>query len=185
MLTATATAPPLTPRFASVADITAPWHLLVVKSREERSFAGRMLERDVPYFLPMEPVRQRIAGKIRETMRVFFPGYIFVAWEQDDWETCHAVECPGFLKVHHIANQNQFRRELLGVELSCGRAVNGWTPGTPLRLGDSVHVKGGPFKGQIGRVTMIDQKACVVMGLTVFGGIGVPVEIDPADLERV
>ena len=63
--------------------INRDWWAVYTKPRQEKSVAREMLAREQPFYLPLVARRQIIRGRLRISHLPLFPGYLFMAGDQE------------------------------------------------------------------------------------------------------
>jgi transcriptional antiterminator RfaH len=67
------------------------WWVLHTRPRAEKALARKLLQREVPYFLPLNKRQWRHNGRLHSSYNPLFPGYVFVRGEHGaistTWET--------------------------------------------------------------------------------------------------
>src|SRR5258708_309878 len=61
----------------ALSEVSFPWHVAHVRSRQEKSLARRLLEQQIPFYLPqIERVAERSSRRFRSYLPLF-AGYVF------------------------------------------------------------------------------------------------------------
>src|SRR5271165_2425697 len=60
------------------------WWVLHTKSRQEKSLARHLHDRNIPFFLPLISKRLKVRGKIVHSYLPLFGGYLFLLGDADD-----------------------------------------------------------------------------------------------------
>ena len=155
------------------------WHVLHVKSRQEKALADDLAVRGISYFLPL--VRhQRVYGRRKAVIEVpLFPGYLFL---QGDLEQAYDADRTGRVaRIIPVADQGRLARELASVRM----VVEQDGPLDPypyLKEGLPVRVRSGPLEGLEGLIESKYKRDRLIIQVDVLGQ-GVSMEIDGACLE--
>jgi transcription antitermination factor NusG len=133
------------------ADAAGPerWWVLHTRPRAEKTLARRLLDRDVPFFLPLCQRQWRNQGRLFRSYLPLFPGYVFL--HGDDQRRLAALETNLVAQVLPAEDQRQLHADLRRVH----RLITAGAPITPedrLEPGDPVEIVKGPFAGLEGMV---------------------------------
>ena len=157
-----------------------PWSAAYTKSRQEKSLAADLLERGVPYFLPMIERVIVSGGRRRRGLHPLFASYIF--FQDDETSRLSLMRTNRVVQVisPSDAEQSRFRMEMQSLEkalLACPgkielhpRVVNG----------ARVRILSGAMKGIEGLVVQSNNRSKIWLQVTALG-TGVLVEV-PTDL---
>jgi transcription antitermination factor NusG len=124
-----------------------PWGVAHVRSRQEKSLARFLVQRNVPFYLPQVENRRRRSGRDFISHLPLFPGYLFFRGGADARELVWRSNVAA--SVVDVADQAG-----LGAELGQLRALQ--LAGASLRVvdelaaGDAVRVSSGAFAGYTG-----------------------------------
>jgi transcription termination/antitermination protein NusG len=156
-------------------DAAVKWHVLYVKSRQEKALAADLTEMGIKHYLPLiDDVRHYGSRRCKVSLPLF-PGYLFLHGMISELyrsERTHRV-------VHFIAvpDQEQFDREITNIMV----AVNGQGVLSPhhrlLTQGCPVEVRSGAFRGLRGVVEDAGQLNRIILQVHVLGR-AVSMEID-------
>jgi transcription antitermination factor NusG len=147
--------PALHPYFGTVADLPGRIFVVQVLSRMEKTFAFDLIDREIPYFLPLAQL-ERFSGRKRYyVQQPLFSHYVFVASPEDTDDSVAETmsRCKGTRRVcQTIAAKNQprLRADLENLEralAACPRMEQ-----CPLVKGQKVRIADGPFRGLEGVV---------------------------------
>jgi transcription termination/antitermination protein NusG len=123
---------------------TSLWHLLYVKSRQEKQLSDDLTAMGIANYVPV--TRQtRYYGRRKSTLELpLFPGYVFLHGSLDD--AYMADRTKRVVSIIKVANQRQIIWELENIRaaLSCDAEL---APHPFLREGMRVEVRSGPFRG--------------------------------------
>ncbi|HZF08577.1 MAG TPA: transcription termination/antitermination NusG family protein [Thermoanaerobaculia bacterium] len=144
-------------------DLTSPWRVAYVRSRQEKELARHLLQHRVPFYLPLAEKRVRRAGRQFVSHLPLFPGYVFFRGAAGERRT--AVESDRVVSILEVADQ-----PLLAAELaSLWRLQESGAPLVPvpyLGPGDAVKVTEGPFRGFSGTVLREKGRTRLVVSVT-------------------
>jgi transcription antitermination factor NusG len=130
-------------------DARGAWHVLHVRSRQEKALADDLQAMDIAHYLPL--VRQiRFYNNRKVTIEVpLFPGYVFLRGVLD--EAYRADRTRRVVCIIPVKDQTQLNWELsnLNVALSSKLPMD---PHPSLKKGVRVKVKAGPLRGLQGVV---------------------------------
>ena len=122
----------------------ALWHLLYVKSRQEKQLSDDLTAMGIANYVPV--LRQtRYYGRRKSTLELpLFPGYVFLLGSLDD--AYMADRTKRVVSIIKVANQKQIEWELENIRtaLSCDAEL---APHPFLKEGTRVEVRSGPFRG--------------------------------------
>jgi len=126
-----------------------PWQVAHVRSRQEKVLGRRLLERGVPFYLPLiERVAERSARRLRSYIPLF-AGYVF--FRGDEGARDVAVRSGVVVRVIDVEDQ-----ELLGGQLEQIRRLQlagaSFEVYDELSPDDVVTITDGPFRGYTGAV---------------------------------
>jgi len=169
-------------------DQSAQWHVLHVRSRQEKALCEDLALRGIGHYLPL--VRQsRFYGRRKLTVELpLYSGYVFLL---GTIEQAYAADRTGRVaRIIPVFNQDQMDWELSNLQLAMHRRPS-LMPYPFLRMGTRVEVRGGPFRGVQG---VIESEAkgsrqglreCrVVLQVTTLGK-AVSLEIDASLVEPI
>src|SRR5947209_9381129 len=125
------------------------WWVLHARPRAEKTLSRRLLDRDVPFFLPLYERHWRNRGRQFRSYLPLFPGYVFL--HGDERLRTTALETNLVAQVLPVEDQRRLHADLLRVYrlISTGAPV---TPEDRLGPGDPVEIIAGPFAGLEGKV---------------------------------
>jgi transcription antitermination factor NusG len=125
------------------------WHVLYVKSRQEKALAEELSAMGIDHYLPLERQLRFHRNRKTHVELPLFPGYLFLHGTID--EMYSADRTKRVARLIHVSDQVQIERDLCNLKLAISN-------GTPLRAhaylsrGTRVEVKAGPLKGLQGIV---------------------------------
>jgi len=123
------------------------WSVLHTKSRQEKSLARHLHDRNIPFFLPLISKRLRIRGKAVHSYLPLFGGYLFLFGDNED-QLC-ALNTRRVVRSLEVRDQHQLWRDLRQVHrlIASGASVSAeerLVPGAP------VEIQSGPLAGLLG-----------------------------------
>lgn len=151
-----------------------------IKVNQMEEYFGEVL-------VPVEEVVENVAGKRRKTERKFFPGYVLVQMEMNDytWQLVRSVpNTMGFIggtpdKPAPISNKEA---ELILNRLE--QNADKPKPKTVFQPGEEVRVTEGPFADFAGTVEEVDyEKSRIKVSVSIFGR-ATPVELEFSQVEK-
>ena len=157
------------------------WHVLHVKSRQEKALSEELDVRGIVYFLPL--VRQRrVYGRRKAVIEVpLFPGYVFLKGNAD--EAYSADRTGRVARIIAVHDQDRISRELTNVRLALSQD-GPLDPYPYLREGLRVRVRTGPLQGLEGLIESRQKQDRLIIQVDVLGQ-AVSMEIEGASLELV
>jgi transcription antitermination factor NusG len=150
------------------------WHVLHVKSRQEKALAADLVEMGIQHYLPL--VNEiRYYGKRKFAVSLpLFPGYLFLHGTQTQAyqsERTHRVA-----RIIPASDQAQLDTELASIRLALEN--NGHlAPHSRIARGTHVEVRSGPFRGLRGMVENPDKMNRIILCIETLGR-AVSMEID-------
>lgn len=157
------------------------WHVLHVKSRQEKALSADLRRLGIHHYLPRQDVVRYHGGrKVRVDVPVF-PGYLFL-WGSRD-EAFAADRTRRVANLIAVVDQELLEWELVNLH----RALEGGLPVDThrgLKEGTRVVVTAGPFKDLEGRVDRGGDPDRVVLQVSMLGS-GVSLEVDGSLLRPI
>lgn len=180
--------PPMTLLDAGpIADLDMPWTVIYCRPRQEKALAHELVERQVPYFLPMILREISSGGRRRRNLFPLFKSYLFFAGEQRERTAVLKTNRVVSLVEIKPVEQDQFRREIASLEQGLRTAPEKLELHPGIANGAWVRVVAGPMAGVEGVVLEADDLAgkCarLLLGITIMG-CGATVEIHPDLVEK-
>jgi transcription termination/antitermination protein NusG len=163
------------------AEMPQPWHVLYVKSRQEKALAADLETFGIPYYLPLLD-KVTFYGSRRFRVQIpLFPGYLFMRGARDQLIVTERTR--RLLRVIPVCDQKQISWELSNIQMALANGAD-LGPCRQLEKGWRVVVKSGPFQGLQGIVEARspDNRLILQVGLL---GQAVSMEIDKDLLEVV
>jgi transcription antitermination factor NusG len=156
------------------------WHVAHVRSRQEKSFARRLLEQQIPFYLPqIEHVVERSSRRLRSYLPLF-AGYVF--FRGDDRALNVALRSGLTANMVAVEDQNLLTAELEQIrrlQLS-GASFEVYED---LLQNDAVTITEGPFRGYTGAVVRSGRGNRLVVSLSLLRK-NVAVEFERPVLQR-
>jgi len=125
------------------------WWAVYTRSRMEKSLARQLLAMEVPFYLPLIPKTNRIAGRTVKSLLPLFGGYLFMYG--NDEERIRALETNRVAHLWQSTQVDEMTRDLQNVQTLIESGVP-LTPEGRLQSGDRVRVKSGLLMGLEGVV---------------------------------
>jgi transcription termination/antitermination protein NusG len=163
------------------AEGAARWHVLHVRSRQEKALCGDLAIRGIRYYLPL--VRQaRFYGHRKADVQLpLFSGYVFLLGTVE--QAYNADRTGRVAKIIPVFNQEKMDWELANLQLAMHRQPT-LTPYPFLRAGVQVEVRSGPFRGVQGIVEGRAKECRLILQVTTLGK-AVSLEIDASLVDPV
>jgi transcriptional antiterminator RfaH len=157
------------------------WWALHVKPRAEKSLARTLLDRGLPFFLPLWKKCSRNRGRVLTSHVPLFPGYLFL--RGDDQARVQALTTNYIVRTLHVEDQAELQADLARVyHLMASGAV--LSPEERLRPGTRVEITAGPFAGIEGKIIRRGHRLKFFVEVH-FLQRGVSVEIDSWMIEPI
>jgi transcription antitermination factor NusG len=150
------------------------WHVLYVKSRQEKSLADDLSAMGIPHFLPLLCQTRYYGGRKARVELPMFPGYIFLRGTLD--EAYRADRTKRVVRIISVTNQRQFDWELRNVHLALSNNAV-LDPYPHLVKGVRVEVQSGPFRGLQGVVEDRSRPDRLILQVQILGAAHI-LEID-------
>ncbi len=170
--------PPILPEgIASVSELQGEWWVAHTKARNEKSLACDLLDRNVDYFLPLIEKVKFSGGRKRRLMLPLFSSYVFFCGGAE--QRYEVLATDRVCQVIRVLHREQFVGELLAIQQAINSKVH--LDLHPLAaVGKRCRVIAGPLQGVVGSVIRLDNRARLVLWVSMLGR-GASLEID-ADL---
>jgi transcription antitermination factor NusG len=174
---------PEPPFFAASADAldAADWHVLHVKSRQEKVVHDALTAQGVASYLPLMPT-VRFYGKQKVTRELpLFPGYVFMRGPRD---CAFSVDRNGRLvQILPVIDPDHLIAELRSINLALSSGADP-APADYLAVGDRVRVRSGPFKDVVGVIERRDRPGRLHLQIDMLHR-AITIEIDTTLLDRL
>jgi transcriptional antiterminator RfaH len=157
------------------------WWAVYTKARQEKALARDLVERNVPFYLPLVERTSLIRGKRVRSLVPLFAGYVFLCANDD--ERLQTLRTNRTSQLVAVPDQDRLRRDLLQVQRLI--AVKAEVTLEPrLSTGQRVRVKCGSFMGIEG-VVEARRGGCRLIVEVNFLQQGVSVEIEELLVEAI
>jgi transcriptional antiterminator RfaH len=125
------------------------WWVLHTKPRQEKSLARHMLEKQIPFYLPLLAQRVRMRNRVLTSHVPLFASYVFLLGTRE--ERVAALATNRVVHSLEVKDQEELWQDLRQVSrlLASGAPV---TPEDRLAPGDMVEIKSGPLAGLRGKI---------------------------------
>jgi transcription antitermination factor NusG len=156
-------------------DTPERWWVLHTRPRAEKALARRLLNREIPYFLPVYEKRWRNQGRNFSAFHPVFPGYLFLYG--DNQARLHALETNMVSQVLNVVDQVEMQTDLQRIYqvIASGASL---APEERLQPGEVVEIVVGPFAGMQGKILTRNKKMRFLIEVR-FLQQGVSVEMEP------
>ena len=174
--------PPLVwPDAQLIADFVGTWWVAHTKARNEKAMAWQLLNKNVPYFLPMTWKVSRRSGRTIRSLLPLFPGYVFFCGGEN--ERLEALKTNRTAAIIPVTDQSRLVRELTPIEtvLQLGKPV---IPHDYLKIGQRCRVIAGPLMGTEGLIVQTPKETRLVLQVEMLGQAA-SVEIDIDMVEKI
>ena len=157
------------------------WHVLYVKSRQEKILADDLGAMGITHFLPL--IREsRYSGKRKSVVEMpLFPGYLFLKGTLD--EAYRADRTKRVVRIISVPDQSRIDWELRNIHQALNRSAT-LDPYPSLRVGVRVAGRSGPFRGIQGIIEDRGSADRLVLQVELLGR-GATLEIGGAVLEAI
>jgi transcription antitermination factor NusG len=157
------------------------WWAVYTKARQEKALARDLVERCVPFYLPLVERTTLVRGKRMRSLAPLFSGYVFLCANDD--ERLKALRTNRTSQLVAVPDQQRLKHDLRQVQrLIAAKAAVTLEP--RLSPGQRVRVKSGSFLGIEGVVEAC-RGGCRLIVEVKFLQQGVSVEIDELQVEAV
>ena len=159
--------PPLVwPEEKSIADFQGNWWVAHTKSRNEKALACQLVNREVPYFLPMHWKVSKSRGRTIRSLLPLFPSYLFFCGNEN--QRLEVLKTNRTASLIPVEDQEQLVRELLPIEimLKLGKTV---LPHDSMQVGQRCRVTAGPLAGSVGMVIQTPKETRLVLQVNMLG----------------
>ncbi len=160
----------------------AQWWALYTRSRQEKTLARQLREKEIGFYSPLVSRRHKSpAGRIRESFLPLFSNYVFVCGSEMDRYTAVSTGCVS--RVLEVQDVDRLTFDLRQIH----RLIHTGAPLSPEALiapGDRVRVKKGRFSGFEGTVLRRNRETILIVEVT-FMNQGASVALDDCDFELI
>lgn len=157
------------------------WHVLHVKSRQEKALADDLDRLGIDYYLPLVRELHYYGQRKNWVDLPLFPGYIFLSGRREDMY--RADRTRRVLQILTVTDQRQFNSELENIRMVLDNQGQ-LKPHPFLRQGCRVEVRSGPFRGLLGLVEDPSRIHRIVLQVNILGR-AVSMEMDASLLEVI
>lgn len=159
------------------------WKVLFVKPRTEKKVAEFCKLYEIPCYLPLREQSHRVPGRQKKVSFwvPVFPGYVFVELHQN--RRLDLLKTNLLVRILEPLEPKRMLRDLIMVRRAL-RANPALKAAEAITKGKWVRITAGPFMGIEGRVSRLNAKSRVTIGIEMIGQ-AVAVEIPMDDLELV
>lgn len=164
---------------SAVAQVTGAWHVLYVKSRQEKALGSDLERLGISFYLPLISKVTCYGSRRFRVQLPLFPGYMFLQGTRDD--VIQADRTRRLVRSLPVVDQRQLGWELDNIRLALQRGADLGSY-RPIQNGSRVYVKSGPFQGLQGIVENHAQANRLVLQVEMLGQ-AVSMEIDRDLLE--
>ena len=155
----------------------AKWHVLFVRSNQEKKVAQRLCHRAVEYFLPCYTSLRQWKDRRVELVIPLFPGYVFVRLPFR--ERLKVLTVPSVVSLIGPQNCPSVVSEEEIAWIRKGIEHGDATPHEYLQAGQRVVINGGALAGMEGILVRMHNKTRVIISLeSIFRSFAVEVEAD-------
>lgn len=174
--------PPIVwPEEKSIADFAGTWWVAHTKARNEKALAWQLVNKEVPYFLPMHWKVSKSRGRTIRSLLPLFSGYLFFCG--GDHERLEVLKTNRTANILTVENRDRLVSELLPIEtvLKLGSPV---IPHEYIKVGQRCRVSAGPLAGTEGIVMQTPKETRLVLQIDMLGQAA-SVEIDYDMVEKL
>lgn len=123
------------------------WHLLYTKVHAERQLASHLSHLGYEVYLPTIPVAQ--ARRDRPVDKPFFPGYVFIRYDLQEWGPGRIAYTPGLRSIVTFGDEAAVvpDEDVTRIREQLSKESQWDKSGVPLRAGDAVEILSESFQG--------------------------------------
>jgi hypothetical protein len=173
--------PPIVgPSAAAIEDESLAWNVAYCRPRQEKALAADLLEREIPYFLPMVLRESSSGGRRRRNLYPLFSSYLFVGGGER--ERLAALKTDRIVHFVPVCEEGQstLTRELRYLYLALEHCPTSIELYSRLVPGARARITSGPMKNVEGIIVHAKNKRKLWLSVSVLG-VGATIEIH-ADL---
>lgn len=157
------------------------WWVVRTRTRQEKSLARDLVDREIPFYLPQIHKTSVVRGRRRTSFLPLFSGYLFMFG--DEQERYRGMTTNRVAQVLPVNEQQELREDLLQI-FRLIQAKAPLTMESRLKPGDRVRVKSGPFAGVEGTVVSRCRRSRIIVAVRLIQQ-GVSLEVDDFQLESL
>jgi len=164
--------------FSRLLVATSPWWVARTRSRQEKSLAWELRNREMAYYLPLVSRPQKNRQRMRTSIVPLFNGYLF--FRGSDQDRYEAIKTGRIAQVLPVADQERLHNELAALAQITATRLD-------LELcdfmvkGQRVQIVAGPFEGLVGIVVKQKNKQRLVLQIeAIRQAAAVEIELDQA-----
>ncbi len=157
------------------------WWAIYTKSRQEKSLARTLVEKEIPFYLPLIPRVKSIGGRPFKSLLPLFSGYLFLYGTDD--ERLAALSTKRVAQVWSSPHLDEMTRDLQQIRALIDSGVPLTTEGR-LESGQRVRVKSGSLMGIEGVVLARRGESRLLIAVQ-FLQQGVSIQINDYQLEPI
>lgn len=176
----------LSPRFTPHTPVNSEdlhWYAARLRANHEKRVAERMSDRNIEHLLPLYSSRRQWKDRKVSLLMPLFPGYLFVRLCVRD--RLRVLEVPGVAGLVGTRSQAvPLADDEIRAIQGCVNAASRIAPHPYLSVGNRVRVRSGPFCGIEGIIVRTNNKARLVISLSLIQS-SASLEIDQFELEPV
>lgn len=163
------------------AELKRCWWIVHTRSRQEKSLARDLLERQIPFYLPQVLRSSIVRGRKRTASIPLFSGYLFLFGDEGD--RYRSMTTNRVAQTLPVLEQQELVEDLRQIRSLIERKAP-LTTESRLKAGDRVRVKNGPFAGVEGTVVSRCRKTRIVIAVRLIQQ-GVSLEVEDCQLEPI
>jgi transcription antitermination factor NusG len=167
------------PAGKSLRDLPGRWWVAHTKPRSEKALAWDLVDRCVPYFLPMMLRTTFSGGRKRRGMSALFPSYVFLCVSESQRQA--ALMTNRVCRMIEVADQRTLLDELHALERALREGAH-FDLYPFAVVGQRCRVRSGPFEGIEGTIVSRDRQLKLVLQVSLLG-CGAAMEVEAGLLE--
>lgn len=174
--------PPMVwPEEKSIVDFEGTWWVAHTKSRNEKALAWQLVNKNVPYFLPMHWKTSKSRGRTFKSLLPLFSGYLFFCGGEN--ERLEVLKTNRTANLLEVDDQQKLVQELVPIEtlLKLGKDV---LPHDYIKIGQRCRVTMGPLAGTEGIVMQTPNQLRLILQVDMLGQAA-SVEIHSDMVEKI
>jgi transcription antitermination factor NusG len=166
MLAVSDNPPVLTESVQDISSLTGTWWVAHTKARCEKALAWDLIDRDIPYFLPMAQKVAFWGGRKRQVLSPVFPSYVFFCGGGEDRAGVFATR--RVCQIIEVRQREQFVSELQAVHLALS-SKHSLDLYPHAAVGRRCRVAQGPLQGIEGVVIQKNGATHLVLNVSMLG----------------